>query len=242
MGFFDVPPPARAEDDNDLDDEQEEYLEGRWLPGVLPVGQFIGRSEQAAVAARRILVLPDGFEIDIIAWVRKPPKRGHYLYGPFDREIVLAANGPEEIWDQNGRLSDQLVRFGVQFADGGRVTNLDQEPDWPDATDPAHGMTAHAGSASAGDAEQDFWIWPVPADGDLELVCEWPAYGIAESRLRIDGDSLRAAAGRAQPVWPDEPAPTEVYGTSVLSTRSAHIVARRTADLAAEAPEPGEAD
>ena len=171
MGFFDVPPPPRAEDDNDLDDEQEEYLEGRWLPGVLPVGQFIGRSEQAAVAARRILVLPDGFEIDIIAWVRKPPKRGHYLHGPFDREIVLGANGPEEIWDQNGRLSDQLVRFGVQFADGGRVTNLDQEPDWP-----------------------------------------------------------------------DEPAPTEVYGTSVLSTRSAHIVARRTADLAAEAPEPGEAD
>lgn len=39
----------------------------------------------------------------------------------------------------------------------------------------------------------------------MTLVCEWPLYGIAESRLTLDGDVLRAAVARAQPVWPDEP-------------------------------------
>jgi hypothetical protein len=67
------------------------------------------------------------------------------------------------------------------------------------------GRSTHGGSGSFGEAAQRFWIWPVPAAGDLTLVCGWPAYGIAESRLTIDGDELRAAAARARPVWPDEP-------------------------------------
>jgi hypothetical protein len=41
------------EEDDDLA-EGEELAGGRWLGGALPVEQIIGRSEQAAVAARRI--------------------------------------------------------------------------------------------------------------------------------------------------------------------------------------------
>jgi hypothetical protein len=204
MGFFDVSPPP-DEDVDDLD-ELEEQTEGRWLPGVLPVGQFIGRSERAAVAVRELVGLPGGFEVKIVAWLRKPPRHGA-RFGPFHREIVLAAHGPWDLRDENGQLADELVRFGVQFPDGSRVTNIDYEQGWPDATEPMHGMSTHGGSSSSGEADQEFWIWPVPVAGDVTLVCEWPAYGIAESRLTIDGDELRTAAARAQPVWPDEPSP-----------------------------------
>jgi hypothetical protein len=34
-------------------------------------------------------------------------------------------------------------------------------------------------------------------------VCEWPARGIAESRVEIDAGSILEAAGRAVTLWPD---------------------------------------
>jgi hypothetical protein len=56
-------------------------------------------------------------------------------------------------------------------------------------------MTTSGGSTSPFHAHRRFSVWPVPASGDIVFVCEWPAYGIAESRLTVDGDDLRAATG-----------------------------------------------
>lgn len=86
-----------------------------------------------------------------------------------------------------------------------------------------HGMGSGGGSSSDGEAEQEFWIWPVPESGDIELVCEWPAYGIGESRLTVSGDELRAAAARARVVWPEDLA-GDPHGPSRPSSR--HGVAR----------------
>jgi hypothetical protein len=30
------------------------------------------------------------------------------------------------------------------------------------------------------------WAWPLPPKGPLEFVCQWPMYGIAETRVGID--------------------------------------------------------
>ena len=98
--------------------------------------------------------------------------------------------------DEDGTVAKDLVRFGVQFPDGGKVTNLDRGQEWPDATEPMHGMSGRGGSSSDSEAEQDFWIWPVPESGDIALVCEWPRYGIGESRL---DDQRRRAARRLGP-------------------------------------------
>lgn len=237
MGFFDLPPPE--EDENDGLDELDDYSEGRWLAGVVPVEEFIGRSDQAAVAARKIVALPDGFEVEIAAWLRQPPRR-QARFGPFHREIILAAHGPYQMRNESGAIIDEFVRFGVQFPDGGRATNLDRGPGWPDATEPMHGMETRGGSSSRGEAEQQFWIWPVPLAGDITLVCEWPAYGIEESRLTIDGDELRAAAARARPVWPGEPAAPQASGGRghASSFRRSRMAARRAAVTAALADSP----
>jgi hypothetical protein len=242
MGFFDIPPPEQDEDDfSDL----EEYPEGRWMPGILPLARFIGRSEQAAVGVGQLLVLPDGFEINVVAWLRRPPQRRRHRHEPFDREIMLATHGPYGPWDEAGQLPDEFVRFGVQFADGGRATNLDLQVRWPDASDPIHGMSTHSGSSSSGESEQTFWIWPVPDEGDIALVCEWPAYGIGESWLTIDGDELRAAAARAQPVWPGEPPPDGPRGGNrVSSVRRTRLASHALTDAseAGDEAETGETD
>jgi hypothetical protein len=207
MGFFDIPP--LDEEDEELGAEIDELPEGRWLGGVVPVEEIIGASEQAAIGVRRIVAYPDGFQLDVVAWVRKPERRRRRRF-LMSHGIMLQDHG-YGYRDEDGTVAKDLVRFGVQFPDGGKVTNLDRGPGWPDATEPMHGMSGRGGSSSDSEAEQDFWIWPVPESGDIELVCEWPGYGIGDSRLTISGDELRAAAGRARLVWPqDPPAPDQV--------------------------------
>jgi hypothetical protein len=68
----------------------------------------------------------------------------------------------------------------VQFPDGARLTNLDLRI-----------------------------RWPVPVSGDAEFLCEWPAYGIAESRLTLVGDEVRAAAARISGVAAPDPGSAE---------------------------------
>ena len=55
--------------------------------------------------------------------------------------------------------------------------------------------------------EVDVWIWGLPPPGPLAFVCEWPARGIPESRVEIDAGLVLEAAGRAVPIWPDQPPP-----------------------------------
>jgi hypothetical protein len=110
-------------------------------------------------------------------------------------------------------LTDELVRFGVLFPGGVKVTNLDDLwPLSPDATEAMHGMSPRGGSGSEGEVDQEFWIWPLPETGDLTLVCDWPAYDIAESHFVIDGDRLRQAAVRSPPVWPVQMAGAATIG------------------------------
>jgi hypothetical protein len=37
----------------------------------------------------------------------------------------------------------------------------------------------------------------------IRIVCEWPAFGIAESRAGIDGQLILDAARRSVRLWPE---------------------------------------
>jgi hypothetical protein len=42
-----------------------------------------------------------------------------------------------------------------------------------------------------------------PPTGPLEFVCEWPAFGVAETRAVIDAQLVLDAAGRSTRLWPE---------------------------------------
>ena len=50
-----------------------------------------------------------------------------------------------------------------------------------------------------------WWAWPLPPAGPLEFVCEWPPFGIAETRASIDGQLILDAARRSIQLWPGGP-------------------------------------
>jgi hypothetical protein len=113
----------------------------------------------------------------------------------------LLDHGPFE----DDPVPDEFLRFGVQFADGRKATNLD----WPafghEEREPDPPVLAQGGGGGGGQFwDEERWVWPLPPAGPLAFVCEWPGRGIAESRMEPDARLILEAAGRAVTLWPDD--------------------------------------
>jgi hypothetical protein len=151
----------------------------------------LAQSEQAAVYIGRCAAYPTGleFELHVIASARA---------GDLDPSL----NG---IYHHPGRGStyDEMLRFGVAFADGRKASNLEgftpcgEQPEGPV-------LWGMGGGGGGGRWQQGFWMWPLPPRGPLTFVCEWPAAQIAQARVEIDSAPPRDAAARARELFPNE--------------------------------------
>jgi hypothetical protein len=45
-------------------------------------------------------------------------------------------------------------------------------------------------------------LWPLPPSGALTVVTEWPAQGVALTRIALDADPLIEAAAQSEVLWP----------------------------------------
>jgi hypothetical protein len=136
------------------------------------------------VAVTGLSAFSAGIEIFVTARIRPSASRPeqHLPGGPRD----LAA-------------SRRSFRFGLQFSDGGKAAgglgsrrpDHDSEPAGPV-------LYPFAGGGGPHSFISRWWMWPLPPAGPLEFVCEWPAFGMAESRTGIDAQLiLDAAASRS---------------------------------------------
>lgn len=103
-------------------------------------------------------------------------------------------------------IPPEMLRLGVQFADGSKATNTGGFHH--DANAPA-GPVMHPGGGGGGGASwrQTQWVWPLPPPGPLELVCEWPAMDIPLTRSELDAQTILDAAARAQVIFSEEHLP-----------------------------------
>ncbi|HEU4542181.1 MAG TPA: hypothetical protein VFR23_13720 [Jiangellaceae bacterium] len=198
MDFFpDVPPPSG-------EDEPEESPQPAWrgapsdiLPGVVPVELILGRSDSTVVMLTGMRAFPTGLAMILGVRVRGRVYRdlhGEVLHGPYTHDM-------DADW-QVGRL-----KWGFEFADGRRVTNLHPWPPYPDERDPAWEPDHPAligGGGGGGDryVDVDYWLWPLPPAGRLRVACQWLEQGIEMSTHDLDTDPFREAAARAKPIWP----------------------------------------
>jgi hypothetical protein len=199
MDFFpDVPPPSG-------EDEPEESPQPAWrgapndiLPGVVPVELILGRSDSTVVMLTGMRAFPAGLAMILGVRVRGRVYRrdlhGEVLHGPYTHDM-------DADW-QVGRL-----KWGFEFADGRRVTNLHPWPPYPDERDPAWEPDHPAligGGGGGGDryVDVDYWLWPLPPAGRLRVACQWLEQGIEMSTHDLETDPFREAAARAKPIWP----------------------------------------
>lgn len=101
----------------------------------------------------------------------------------------------------------EMLRFGVALANGSTATTVD--PRGPDAfmTEPDGWSLMMTQGGGGGDdrrysGSSGLWLWPLPPPGQIELVGEWGARGLPESRMVLDGSALLDRVTEVQPLWP----------------------------------------
>jgi len=161
------------------------------LPGVIPLELVLARNNVAAVYISRLAAYPSGFEVDVIT-----------LSHPDNDELdpgMLPLRARR-------RGSDGRLRFGVEFANGARATNIGGAPGAEPGKEPT-GPVLHGGGGGGGGGRwrQAYWVWPLPPPGPLAFVCEWLVAGIPVTRQEIDAQVVLDAARRALVVFEDGP-------------------------------------
>ncbi len=188
MGFFDdlpAPEPAPPRRHHPWEPPEGEF------PDTVPIDTLVlGRTDQVAVAVTGLSAFSTGIEIFVTARIR--PSADHPEEHLPGRPRDLAA-------------SRDSFRFGLQFSDGGKVAaspgrrrpERDSEPAGPV-------LYPFAGGGGPHSFFSRWWTWPLPPPGPLDFVCEWPAFGIAESRAGVDAQLILDAARRSIRLWPED--------------------------------------
>jgi hypothetical protein len=167
------------------------------LPGVIALALVLARNDQVAVCVTHLGAYGTGFEFELHTMATPDHDEldiDPLLFGPHRHRRRRPGTEPG--------LPDDMLRFGLQFSDGGKVTNVNEHHH---LDEPPTGPVMHqgGGSGGGGDWRQNYWVWPLPPPGPLLFVCEWPAMGIALSRAEIDAQLVIDAASRAQVLFPD---------------------------------------
>jgi hypothetical protein len=136
-----------------------------------------GRSEMGAVYVAYMDTFPSAFELEVLAMTTTADHGfGRDVFG---RHWPLVGERRDEI-------PPQLLRVGVQFADGRKATNITGHDR------PAAGPTMWPlrGGSSGRRLYQGYWVSPLPTSGSVALVCEWPAAGIQLVHHEVDGQLI----------------------------------------------------
>ena len=158
------------------------------LPGIVPIDTLhFDRSEQAAVAIIGISAYSRGFEFFVARRIRPGTPGLDEDATPEMRRRML--------------MDTEDFPISLQFSDGRKAISSgahgDSEPTGPILQRRGGGGTSHSQLLR-------WWAWPLPPGGPLEFICQWPVYGIGETRVGVDAQLIIDAARRSVQLWPED--------------------------------------
>lgn len=170
------------------------------LPGVVALALVLAETDEHAICVTRLAAYPTGFAFELLTLSRSSEGVDPLLFGP---QAAHRRRRP----GASGELEPEQLRYGVQFSDGRKATNVEGYHGRPDGQ-PADGIRLHTRGGGGGGRSwhQDSWVWPLPPAGALAFVCEWPAAGIELSRREIDAAAVIDAATHARALFPGQDA------------------------------------
>ena len=167
------------------------------IPASVPAEVVLIRTEQVAVAVGSVRAYPNGFEFTLHIRLRGEAESGWAGHSdPFERHRPRRGT----------QGNDDQLRLGILYADGRRAATTGVHYRPPDDDDDGRLVLQQGGGGGSSCSQDwDFWVHPLPPEGPVTLVGSWVEHGTAESRAELDGAAIRAAAGRAVTLWPEEP-------------------------------------
>lgn len=178
------------------------------MGGVVVSGLVLARTANIAVTLPTIQAFETGclMNVDIVM-------RPHTLSLEDVQALQLSVYPHMVTGVRAGQLPDNLLRFGVRFADGAKATTVGQRFDrtqLPQEPPPGPrlswlfgGVSMRSGSDDNSVITMGLWLWPSPPRETFELGVEWPAGGIELSIVNLDGAAIGSAAQQSVPYWPE---------------------------------------
>jgi len=207
MSFFEPPPaPNRPEPPFEIP-----QLRPWWQPPRNELGAAVAlrlvlaRTERVAIALNGATAFSTGALLKLTARKRLDPDDLEAFYeDPLDHPLGHPASRHRR---GGSDLPPEILRFGVQFSDGGKATTLSEMP-FPSPGDPQDEpsgpvLAQRGGSGGGGEWDWDFWLWPVPRPGQMTFAVQWPKEGIELTKQEVDASLFIDASRYSERLWPD---------------------------------------
>jgi hypothetical protein len=195
VSFFPADPPEDATEGPDHQPAPWWKPSDEELAATFPIGETIALTERVALILTIARVYSNGVELVVERRIRR---------GSTGRREWLEMQS--RMHDHYGRFDPERLRYGVVLGDGQKLI-LDLPPGLYGVTPEKHSLTLTRGNGGGSEDfytfEDGMWLWPLPPEGPLEVVAQWPAFGVPESHVVLDSAPLRGLASRARKVWDD---------------------------------------
>jgi hypothetical protein len=221
MSFFEPPPPPERPAPPFEIPQPPPWLQAprNELGVVVPLRVVLARTDQAAVAVVGVTAYTTGVSLRLaLRWRSRPGEEG------FDEAMLGMPFGQGAIPQPlGGELPPELLRFGVQFADGRKATTLGASVAWGvvaaagEEKEPRGPiLSSSSGGGGEGEWTAEYWLWPLPPPGTLTFAIEWPSKGIELSLLEVDAAPIIDASKSSEVLWPDAGEGTSSYTSNVM--------------------------
>lgn len=184
--------------------EPEQHVVPPWVqppedeyPVRVLVREFLARTEGTSLSVSHVDVYSTGVRIKLDWELRRVDE------SVMDWQLAMRMGH----FHGDDGAADSERRFGLALADGTVVTTVDRFPVHQSFLEQPVGWSLmdRIGGGGGGDhrysGSSGLWLWPLPPPGPIELVGEWRARDIAESRLVLDGSALLAQVDGVRSLW-----------------------------------------
>lgn len=185
----------------------------RFQPAALDWRVVLVETADVVCYLDEVRVYPSGFRFDVHALLL--PSAASWA-----RKVFAARHPRGEPEPPVGDGFEGSFLFGAEYEDGRRAAigfGFRGRSPFAEAEDDFPVLRVERGSMVPDAADYEAVLYGLPEKGSLKLHARWSALGAPESTVELDGDALRAAAGRAVRLWPAQEPPPEAPAGSGFS-------------------------
>jgi hypothetical protein len=169
-------PPWSSQPDNEL--------------GVaVPIRFLLAKTDTMALAMTEIVAYSTGFTLRLASIVHHDAKDidPHQMMRQFHGR------------DMDG--GQESFRFGIEFSDGRKATNLD--PHHHHDEEPSINLGRGGGGGGSRGYAVSYFVYPVPPEGPITIAFAWPRFGLREKSIQFEAAPIIEAAAQVEQFWED---------------------------------------
>lgn len=157
---------------------------------AVPIRLLLAKTDTLALAVTEVVAHSTGFAFRLVSKL-------HHAKDIDPHQMMMQFRGGPREGDED------RLRFGVEFSDGRKATNLG--PRRPPGEPPPINLGMGGGGGGSGQGwSYAQWVYPLPPEGPITIAIAWPHFDIPEKTVQFDAAPIIEAATHVQQLWADD--------------------------------------